>query len=64
MPDCSETNVTLAPADDGALRLNWYPAIGNMLEPTETNWFDDPASSVKPVGVEDLGDGNTPLGSS
>ena len=35
-----------------------------MLEPTETNWFDDPVSSVKPVGVEDLGDGNTPLGSS
>jgi hypothetical protein len=35
-----------------------------MLLPTVTNWFDDPVSNVKPVGVEDLGDGNTPLGSS
>ena len=35
-----------------------------MLVPTVINWFDEPASNVKPVGVEDLGDGNTPLGSS
>jgi hypothetical protein len=28
------------------------------------NWFDEPSSNVKPVGVEDLGDGKTPLGSS
>jgi hypothetical protein len=33
-PDCRAANVTLAPADDGALSENWYPAIGSMLEPT------------------------------
>jgi hypothetical protein len=35
-----------------------------MLVPTVMNWLDEPASNVKPVGVEDLGDGKTPLGSS
>jgi hypothetical protein len=35
-----------------------------MLVPTVTNWFDEPARNVKPVGLEDLGDGRTPLGSS
>jgi hypothetical protein len=35
-----------------------------MLVPTEVNWFDDRANSMKPVGVDDLGDGNPPLGSS
>jgi len=33
-----------------------------MLVPTVMNWFDEPASNVKPVGVEDLGDGKSPLG--
>jgi hypothetical protein len=33
-PACNATRVTLAPTDDGALRLNWYPAMGNMLVPT------------------------------
>ena len=56
-PACSATKVTLAPADDGALSKNRYPAIGNMLVPTVTNWFDEPFSNVNPVGVEDLGDG-------
>ena len=54
--------LTLAPADDGALRLNWYSAIGTMLLPTVMNWFDEPASNVNPVGVVDLGDGKTPVG--
>jgi hypothetical protein len=53
--------LTLAPADDGAFGLNWYPAIGTMLLPTVMNWFDEPASNVNPVGVEDLGDGKTPV---
>jgi hypothetical protein len=63
-PACNATRVPLAPADDGAFKLNWYPTIGNMLLPTVMTLFDEPASSVKPVGVEDLGDANTPLGSS
>jgi len=63
-PACSATKVTLAPADDGASRLNRCPAIGNMLVPTVMNWFDEPANNVNPVGVEDLGDGKTPVGSS
>lgn len=29
-----------------------------MLVPTVTNWFDEPASNVNPVGVEDLRDGH------
>jgi hypothetical protein len=55
--------VTLPPADDGALRLNRYAAIGSMLVPTVTNWFDESSSNVKPVGVDDLGDGYTRAGS-
>jgi hypothetical protein len=29
-----------------------------MLVPTVMNWFDEPASSVRPVGVDDLRDGD------
>src|SRR5437879_10553604 len=28
-----------------------------MLDPTVTNWFDDPTRSMKPVGVGRFGDG-------
>jgi hypothetical protein len=35
-----------------------------MLAPTVTNWLLLLASSVKPLGVELFGDGNTPLESS
>ena len=57
IPACSGMKFTLAPTLDGTLSENWYPAIGIMLEPTVMNWFDDPASSVKPVGAEPFGDG-------
>jgi hypothetical protein len=56
-PACNATMVTLAPADNGALSENRYPAIGNMLAPTVMNWFDEPASSVKAVGAELLREG-------
>jgi hypothetical protein len=29
----------------------------SMLDPTVTNWFDDPTRSMKPVGVGLFGDG-------
>jgi hypothetical protein len=44
-----ETKVTFAPADDSAFTVIRYAAMGTALVPTVTNWFDDPASSVKPV---------------
>jgi len=43
--------LTLAPALDGAFSVNWYAAIGPMLAPTVTNWFDEPASNVNAVGA-------------
>jgi hypothetical protein len=49
--------MTLAPADDGALSESRYAAIGSMLVPTVMNWFDDPASSVNAVGLDETGDG-------
>jgi len=43
--------VTLAPTDDGALRMNRYPAIGASDEPTEAARFDSTAWAARVFGV-------------
>jgi hypothetical protein len=39
------------------IAINNDGIVGDMLVPTVMNWFAEPASSVKPVGDDDLGDG-------
>jgi hypothetical protein len=43
--------VTLAPTDDGALRMNRYPAIGASDETTEATRFDSTAWAARVFGV-------------
>jgi hypothetical protein len=49
------TSVTLAPALDSALNVNWYPAIETELDPKVMDWLELPVRIVKLVGAELLG---------
>jgi hypothetical protein len=46
--------VTLAPTDDGALRMNRYPAIGASDEPTDATRFDSTAWAARVFGVRTM----------
>jgi hypothetical protein len=46
--------VTLAATDDGALRMNRYPAIGASDEPTEATRFDSTAWAARVFGVRTM----------
>ena len=53
-PACTATMVTLAPADDGVLRMNRYPAIVASDEPTEATRFDSTAWAARVFGVSTM----------
>jgi hypothetical protein len=48
------TKVTLAPTDDGELRMNRYPAIGASDEPTEATRFDSKEWAARVFGVRTM----------
>jgi hypothetical protein len=56
-PDCNIVMVTAAPALLCVFNVNLAAAIGTLLEPSVMNWFELPLAMVKPVTVEELGDG-------
>jgi hypothetical protein len=56
------TSVTLAPALDSALNVNWYPAIETELDPKVMDWLELPVRIVKPVGASCSRRGRCPSG--
>jgi hypothetical protein len=54
-PACMPTSVTLAPALDSALSVNWYPAIEAELDPKVMDWLELSERIVKLVGAELFG---------
>jgi hypothetical protein len=49
------TSVTLAPALDSALNVNWYPAIETELDLKVMDWLELSDRIVKLVGAELFG---------